>query len=153
METLEPIIAEHPFFKGFKPGHTKFIVGCASNVRFNPGEYLLRGGEQANQFFVLRQGKVAVELIGAGRKPIVIQILEGGEILGWSWLVPPYRWHFDARAIEQTRAIAFDGKCLRAKCDEDHDLGYELMKRFTAIIAKRLDAASMQLLDTYGKHP
>ena len=153
METLEPIIAEHPFFEGFRSQYTELLVGCASNVRFNPGELLLRGGEEASQFFVLRQGKVAVELSAAGRKPIVIQILEGGEILGWSWLLPPYQWRFDARAIEPTRAVAFDGKCLRAKCEEDHDLGYELLKRFTTIIAKRLDAASMQLLDTYGEHP
>jgi len=110
------------------------------------------GGEEANQFFVLRQGKVTVELSAAGRKPIVIQILEGGEILGWSWLVPPYQWRFDARAIEPTRAIAFYGKCLRTQCEEDHDLGYELLKHFTTIIGERLDAASLQLLDTYGEH-
>lgn len=152
METLEPIITEHQFFKGFKPHHIKLLVGCASNVRFNPGEFLLRGGEEANQFFVLRQGKVAIELSAAGRKPIMIQMLEGEEILGWSWLVPPYQWRFNGRAIELTRAIAFDGKCLRTKCEEDHDLGFELLKRFTTVITRRLDAASLQLLDTYGEH-
>ena len=152
METLEPIMTEHPFFRGFKPDHIKLLVGCASNVRFNPGEFLLRGGEEANQFFVLRQGKVAIELSAAGRKPIMIQMIEGGEILGWSWLVPPYQWRFNGRAIELTRVIAFDGKCLRTKCEEDHDLGFELLKRFTTVITKRLDAASLQLLDTYGEH-
>ena len=152
METLESIITEHPFFEGFKPHHIKLLVGCASNVRFNPGEFLLRGGEEANQFFVLRQGKVAIELSAPGRKPIMIQMLEGGEIIGWSWLVPPYQWRFNGRAIELTRAIAFDGKCLRTKCEEDHDLGFELLKRFTTVITRRLDAASLQLLDTYGEH-
>ena len=80
----------------------------------------------------------------------MIRSREAGEILGWSWLVPPYRWHFDARAVELTRAIALDGKCLREKCEEDHDLGYEVMRRFVVIIAQRLEETRLQLLDVYG---
>jgi hypothetical protein len=75
-----------------------------------------------------------------------------GEILGWSWLIPPYNWHFDARAVELTRAIALDGKCLRNKCEQDHDLGYELLKRFAHIMEQRLQATRLQLLDVYGNH-
>jgi CRP-like cAMP-binding protein len=153
METLRPILKEHPFLKGFKPQHLDLIVGCASNVRFDPGQFLLREGEEANQFFMLRQGKVALEIYGAERGPIVISTLGEGDILGWSWLISPYQWRFDARAMELTRAIAFDGKCLRGKCEEDHDFGYELLKRFTAIIVKRLEATRVQLLDIYGQHP
>jgi hypothetical protein len=82
--------------------------------------------------------------------PVVIRSREEGEVLGWSWLVPPYRWHFDARAVELTRAIALDGKCLREKCETDHDLGYEVMKRFALIIAERLEATRLQLMDIYG---
>jgi CRP-like cAMP-binding protein len=76
--------------------------------------------------------------------------LAAGEVLGWSWLIPPYHWKFDARAIEQTRALALDGKCLRTKCEEDHDLGYELLKRFAQIMEERLQATRLQLLDVYG---
>jgi CRP/FNR family transcriptional regulator, cyclic AMP receptor protein len=151
METIEPIIKDHPFFQGLKSDHIKLILGCASNVRFNPGEFLLREGEETHQFFVLRHGKVAVQLYVPGRGPIVIQTLDEGEVLGWSWLISPYQARFDVRAIELTRAIAFDGKCLRGKCEEDHDFGYELMKRFSTIMVKRLEATRVQLLDVYGK--
>jgi CRP/FNR family transcriptional regulator, cyclic AMP receptor protein len=150
METLEPLLAEHPFFKGLEPGYVGLIVGCASNVRFNPGEFLFREGEEASRFYILRSGKVAVEAFAPQRGAITVQTVGDGEILGWSWLIPPYCWHFDARALELTRAIALDGKCLRAKCEEDHGLGYEFLKRFSHIVAQRLEATRLQLLDVYG---
>jgi CRP-like cAMP-binding protein len=150
METLEPILAEHPFLKGLEPPHLHLIVGCASNVLFNAGQYLVHEGDQADKFYFIRQGKVAVEVYAAEKGTITIQTLGEGEVLGWSWLIPPYQWHFDARAIELTRAFALDGKCLRTKCEEDHDLGYELLKRFTHIIEQRLEATRLQLLDVYG---
>jgi len=151
METIEPIIREHQFFQKFKPDHIKLILGCASNVRFNTGDFLLREGEESSQFFVLRHGKVAVQIYVPGRGPIDIQTLGEGEVLGWSWLISPYHGRFDVQAMELTRAIAFDGKCLRAKCEEDHDFGYELLKRFSAIMVKRLEATRVQLLDVYDK--
>ncbi len=150
METLEPILAEHPFLQGLSPEHLHLIVGCASNVRFEAGQYLFHDGDQADKFYFIRQGKVAVEIHAAAKGAIVIQTLGEGEVLGWSWLVPPYEWHFDARAIQLTRAFALDGKCLRAKCEEDARLGYELMKRFTHIMEQRLEATRLQLLDIYG---
>lgn len=152
MQTLEPYLAEHPFLKGLDPHHLKIIVGCASNVRFDAGQYILREGEEANNFYIIRHGIVAVELFAAERGTISIQTIGEGEILGWSWLIPPYRWRFDAKAVELTRAIALDGKCLRNKCEQDHALGYELLKRFVHIITSRLDATRLQLLDVYGVH-
>jgi len=153
METLEPILAEHPFFKGLEPRHLRLIAGCASNVRFNAGQLLFQEGEEANQFYMIRQGKVAVEIRAAERGIITAQTIGEGEVLGWSWLMPPYRWRFDARALELTRAIALDGRCLRTKSEEDHSLGYELLKRFSLIIVERLDAMRLQLLDLYRAHP
>lgn len=150
METLENTLAEHPFFHGLEPRYLQLAVGCASNVRFDAGEFILREGEEANHFFLIRHGKVSLEVFAPNRGSIAIQTLEEGDILGWSWLIPPYQWRFDARAVELTRAIALDGKCLRAKCEEDHDLGYELLKRFAAILGRRLDATRFQLLDLYG---
>jgi hypothetical protein len=93
---------------------------------------------------------VALEVTAPGRAPLVVQTLGAGEILGWSWLVPPHHWLFDAVALEQTRAIALDGRCLRGKCEADHDLGYELLKRFALIMEERLEATRLQLLDLYG---
>ena len=150
METLRPILAEHPFFKGLETRYVELIVGCSSNVRFDAGKALFQAGEEANEFYLVRHGKVALEVFTPGRGPVTIQTIGEGEILGWSWLIPPYYWHFDARAIELTRAIALDGKCLRKKCEQDHDLGYQLLKRFANIIVQRLEATSLQLLDVYG---
>ena len=149
METLEPILAKHPFLKGLEPEHLKILVGCASNVRFNAGQFLAHEGEEANEFYMIREGKVAVQIQGAERGPIIVQTIGEGEVLGWSWLIPPYRWRFDVKALELTRAIALDGKCLRTKSEEDHDLGYELLRRFAGIIVERLEAARLQLLDVY----
>ncbi len=147
METLEPILAKHPFLEGLDAAYLKLLVGCASNVRFNAGEFLFHEGDDANEFYMIREGEVTIQIQGAGRGPITVQTLGEGEVLGWSWLIPPYRWRFDAIAEELTRAIALDGKCLREKCEEDHNLGYELLKRFTGIMVERLEATRLRFLD------
>jgi hypothetical protein len=85
-----------------------------------------------------------------GRGSITFQTVGVGEIVGVSWLVPPYRWTYDARALELTRAIAMDAGCLRGKCEQDHDLGYEVMKRFVPVLVERLQATRLQILDVYG---
>jgi CRP-like cAMP-binding protein len=146
METLKGILAGHPFLSALEDRYLDLLVGCASNVRFDEGEFILREGEEANQFYLIRQGKVTLEVSVPEHGPIIILTLGEGDVLGWSWLVPPYRWRLAARAIELTRAIALDGKCLRGKSESDHDLGYELWKRFADVIVKRLAATRMQLL-------
>jgi CRP/FNR family transcriptional regulator, cyclic AMP receptor protein len=152
METLERILIEHPFFAGMKEEHMDLLVGCASNVRFDAGQFILREGQEANNFYLLRQGKVALDVYAPERGGITIQTLGAGDILGWSWLVPPYRWRFDARAVDLTRAIALDGKCLRQKCENDCCLGYELMKRFSQVMVDHLTATRLQLLNVYDAH-
>ncbi len=149
MQDLEPIIAEHRFLKGLAPPYLKELVGCASNVRFQAGEYIFRQGEEASTFYAVRQGAVALEIFVPEKGGVVIQNVGEGDVLGWSWLIPPHRWRFDARAVEETRAIAFDGTCLRGKCEEDHNFGYELLKRFSEVITQRLEATRMQLVDVY----
>jgi len=150
IETLEKILAEHPFFKDLKKEYLELILGCAKNVFYKAGEFIFREGEEANEFYIIRDGRVSLEISVPGKEPVVIQTLEDGEVLGWSWIIPPYYWHFDAKAVEPTRAIALDGKCLRNKCEEDHSLGYELLKRFVTIVEQRLQATRIQLLDLYG---
>jgi CRP-like cAMP-binding protein len=150
METLETIVAQHPFFKDLDARYLPLIVGCASNVRFPAGTFVLRQGEEANQFYLLRYGTVALEVFVPHRGPLTIETIEAGDVLGWSWLFPPYRWQFDAQALQLVRAIAFDGRCLRTKCNEDHDLGYDLMQRFARVMSQRLQATRLQLLDLYS---
>jgi CRP-like cAMP-binding protein len=150
IQTLEGIVSQHPFFKGLEERHIQLIVGCAKNVRFNEGEIVFREGDPADQFYFIREGLVAVELMIPNRGFTTLQTVGEGEVLGWSWLLAPYRWRFGARTLQPTRALAFDGKCLRGKCEEDHDLGYELLKRFTNVVTERLEATRLQLLDLYG---
>jgi len=150
METLEGIIAEHHFFAGLESYYTSLLTGCAANVRFAPGTYIFKEGEEANEFYLIRSGKVALEIFAPHRNPIVVETLGAGDILGWSWLLPPYIWKFHAHAVQDTRAIALDGKCLRTKCEENHDLGYEVLKRFAQVMEQRLEATRLQLLDVYA---
>ena len=152
VESLEGLIAGHSFLSDLEQRYVQSLTGCAANVRFDAGTYLFREGEPANHFYLIRQGKVAIEISAPPRKPIIVQTLSDGEVLGWSWLVPPYQWRFHARAVEPVRAIALDGKCLRARCEENHDLGYELLKRFAQVITQRLEATRFQLLDVYAPH-
>jgi CRP-like cAMP-binding protein len=153
-QILDRVLLEHPLLKGCQPKYIQLLVGCASNVRFNAGETILQQGQEANLLYLIRQGKVALEIPDSGGSPIIVQTLGEGDVLGWSWAITPYRWHFDARAVEVTRAIALDGKCLRDKCELDHDLGYEVMRRVTHVMEHRLQATRLQLLDVYGAgHP
>jgi CRP/FNR family transcriptional regulator, cyclic AMP receptor protein len=152
VDGLERIVREHPFFAGLEEEFGRLVCGCAKNVRFDAGRYLFHEGEPANEFYLIRHGRVALELTGPGRGPVTFQTLGEGEIVGVSWLIPPYRWTFDARALTLVRAIAIDAACLRQKCEADHDLGYELMKRFLPILIQRLQATRLQILDVYGSH-
>jgi len=149
IETLEGIVRQHPFFQNIEARHIELITGCARNVRFEKGQVIFHEGEEANEFYFIREGLVAVELMIPTKKFVRVQTIGEGDVLGWSWLVPPYRWRFDARACQPTRALGFDGKCLRTKCEEDHDLGYHLLKRFTSVVTERLDSTRLQLLDLY----
>ena len=150
METIERIITQHPFFAGMDQGLLHHIVSCASNKRFDAGSFIFKEGDEANAFYLIREGKVALEIFPPQGKPITVDMLEVGDVLGWSWLLPPFQWKFNAQARTNLHAIVLDGRCLRAKCEDNHDLGYEISKRFAQIIERRLEATRFQLLDVYG---
>ena len=151
MENIKRLLEKHPFFEGLEERWIELLAGCATNVNFEEGAFILRQGEAADRLIVIRQGRVVVEIDSPGRGPITIQTLGKGDILGWSWLVPPYCWCYDARVLEKTRAISFDTKCLRDKCDKDHSLGYDIFKRLVPVIGQRMQAATMQLVSLYGE--
>jgi CRP-like cAMP-binding protein len=150
MQTLEELIAAAPLFDGLRDDHLALIAGCGANDRFEAGAELFHEGGKADRFFLIRTGSVALELDAPGRGTLVIETLQPGEVVGWSWLFEPYRWQFDARAREPTHVITFDGACLRGKCEAEHELGYQLMRRFAGSITERLQATRLQLLDVYG---
>ena len=153
MKDIKTLIQEHPFFAGLDAVTLELVAGCASNAHFAAGEFLFHEGDPANQFYLLRGGRVQLETPVPGRAPVVLETIQAGDVIGWSWLFPPYLWHFDAQATDSVRATVFDGKCLREKCGENHDLGYELAMRSAQIMMQRLQATRLQLLDVYGAHP
>ena len=150
MRTLAEYLPEHPFFADLGPEAMELIVGCAQNVHFRDGELLFRAGEQADTFYVIRRGRVALDIHDPQRGTLVIASPGEGEVVGWSWLVPPYRWLFDAPAATSVSAVALDGACLRGKCDRDPVLGYALMQRVAQVMLERLQDARLRLLDVYG---
>lgn len=153
MKDIQALIRQHRFFAGLKETYLDLAAGCASNVHFDAGQYFFHEGDSADHFYLVRSGRVALELAVPGRQPVVIETLQAGDVIGWSWLFPPYLWQMDARALEPVRATAFDGKCLRGKCEANHDLGYELAMRSADILMQRLQATRLQLLDVYGTAP
>ncbi len=150
MQGLEELIAASPVFAGLSPVHLELIAGCAVNEHFSAGAQLFRAGTPADRFFLIRAGTVALEVDAPGRGALVIETLGRGDVIGWSWLFEPYLWQFDGRASEPVRVVAFDGACLRDKCEADHELGYQLMRRFAGSVIERLQATRLQLLDVYG---
>ena len=150
METIEMLLHEVPLFACLEPGQLELIAGCGSNVHFDTDQVLFREGDPADTFYVVRHGSVALETFVPSRGGVTIETLEAGEVLGWSWLFEPYRWHFDARALSPLRATAFDAACLRGKCDDDPKLGYALMSRFAGVLIERLQWTRLRLLDIYG---
>lgn len=150
MGKLETIISEHYCFKGLEQKYLDMIIEKASDVSFDTGDLIFGENEKADKFYIIKEGIVALETtLAPDRDPITIQMLGEGDILGWGWLFPPYKAHFDAKAVAPTNAISMDGKFILEQCEKDHDLGYELLKRFTYIMQQRLQAVRLQNPNMY----
>lgn len=152
MENIGRTIAEHPFFEGIDQTLLSPLSDFASYVNFEPGTYIFKEGDTADAFYLMCDGRVALEIFAPGRKPITIDTLEGGDTLGWSWLLSPFIRKFSAHAKTKVHAVVLDAKSLRAKCEENHNLGYEVLTRLAHMIELRLEATRFQLLDVYGVH-
>jgi CRP-like cAMP-binding protein len=150
VQTVGELLAEHPFFRPLDRSTVAMLEGCARNVHFHPGELVFREGEPADRLYVIRRGRVALEVHAPGTGDHLLDTVDEGEVLGWSWLVPPYHWLFDARAINEVSAVAMDAVCLRTKCDEDPAVGYLLMQQVAQVMYHRLQSARVRLLDLYG---
>ena len=148
--TLEPLLRDHPFLKDLEPEYLTLLAGCAMNVRFGEGSFLFREGEAADRCFLIREGKLALEIAAPGRGSIIVQTLGAGHVAGFSWLLEPHQWQFDGRAVEPVHAVALDGTCLSGKCADDPRLGFELTQLFARLAIQRLQATRLQLLDVYG---
>jgi CRP/FNR family cyclic AMP-dependent transcriptional regulator len=146
MKTLNEAITDHAFFHGMKSEHLAVLLDGAKEAQFKPGDVLFREGEPANQFYLIESGKVAVETHEKANDTTVVQTLDDGEVLGWSWLFPPFVWHFQARAVEPTSAIILNGAHLLMTAERNHEFGYELMKRVAQVVIHRLQTTRKQFL-------
>ena len=153
MQEIDELLEEIGVFRGLADEHLDLIAGCALLRVYGDGEKLMTENEQANTFFAIRHGVVALETFVPERGAVMIETLHGGDILGWSWLFPPHRTMFDARALGVVRTLAFDAACLRGKCEQDTQLGYTLMQRYAEVMVQRLQATRLRLLDVYGQLP
>jgi len=148
--SMNELVAAHPFATGLTLDHVALMAGCAKNVTLQPGAMLCVEGSSADTFYLVRRGHVSIEVHQAGHGPIVIETVGPGDVVGWSWLVAPYRCTFDARVLETVGALAIDGACLRSKCLEDPVLGFALLSRVTHELVRRLQSTRVRLLDLYG---
>ena len=131
---------------GLKPDHARILAENAMRMFYQKDDFIFREGEPANRFYLIESGRVSLESSRPDEPVAPIQVIGAGDVLGWSWLFPPFYWHFDARALEHTTAVFFYGTRLRQQCEEDHELGYELMKRMAAVVIERLQAARRNIL-------
>ena len=147
---IQDLLNEHPFFADLPPDDMTLITGCASLRVAKRGTHLAHEGMPANNFFIIRKGKLRVEHPAPTGPSHVVQTLGPGQVVGWSWLFPPHIWAFDVVALEDTHLVALDGTCLRGKCEKNHSLGYRLMKKFANVLRQRLRAASLHVMDVYA---
>ena len=148
---LHNMLTAHRFCDGMPQRLIDLLADMATFADLPSGAWIARVGQPADTFHLLVDGSCAVEVTAAGREPLVIATIHAGEVLGWSWMLPPHTWHFDVLAVENSQSIAIDGAALRNACQTDHELGYEIGTRLAAVIAARLEATRLQLMDVYGQ--
>lgn len=146
-QSLEDMLAEHPFFKGMKPEHLRIMADAAMKANFEAGQVIFSKGDPANRFYLIQHGKVVLETLGAETAATPFQIIGDGDVLGWSWLFPPFYSHFEARALEPTQSIFLYGTWLREECGRNYELGHALMKRTVAVVIQRLQATRGRLVE------
>jgi CRP/FNR family cyclic AMP-dependent transcriptional regulator len=150
MQADELMVARHPFLEGMCEQHLRSLSETAIHTNFAEGEWIFREGERADRFYLIQEGSVIITSRMPTHSQIVIQMLGTGDPVGWAWLFEPYTWHFDARADEATRTVSFRGVRLREQCEEDPELGYELMKRVSRVLIHRFQATRLKLLNAYA---
>ncbi|MDB6055418.1 MAG: cyclic nucleotide-binding protein hydrogenase accessory protein HoxI [Verrucomicrobiales bacterium] len=146
-QSLLEKLETHPFFKGMKPAHLKVLANASMISNFEKGDVIFSEGDPANRFYVIQHGKVVLAAQSTGKPEVKFQIIGAGDLLGWSWLFAPYYAHFKASALESTQSLFLYGTRLREACEEDHELGYELMKRTLKVVIQRLQATRQRILD------
>jgi CRP-like cAMP-binding protein len=150
IEVNAAALAAHPFLHGMSPDQLGMLAGAARDVSFPARHRLFEDGGNATRFWLIQSGHVSLDLHVPGEGPVVIETICMGELLGWSWLFPPYKWAFGAVAATAVEAFEFDAPTVRRLCAADPELGYELNQRITRVLAKRLQATRIRMIARSG---
>ena len=150
MSSKKEFLSGHEFFKGLNEDFIQLLSDFATERHAKKGEVLFQAGKPADKFYLLRSGQVSVQVPALVGPVLELQVLGDNQLLGWSWLIPPYRWNFMARALEDTDLLEFDGSAILERCEKDPKFGYELFKRFTALMSARLEAARQKMMDQWN---
>jgi CRP-like cAMP-binding protein len=150
---VRELLERHQALAGLEPRLLDVLANHAHVAVYPAGGWIARVDSAAGSFLAIVGGRAAIEIAPPARKPVVVATVHEGDLLGWSWLVPPHRWHFDVLALEEVRAVVMDGSALRQRFDIDHELAYQLTRRLLSVVATRLEATRVQLLDLYAHEP
>jgi len=151
-DSIRAYLEQHEFVRGLSPEYLDLVEEHVTEEKFAPQQCVFAQDTEADHFYIVREGQVDVEIPSLVGAPAVLQSLSSGSVLGWSWLIPPYQWHFEARATKPSTLLVFDGKQLRDRCENDPAFGYEMLKRFAALMMNRLVAARIQVIESFEGH-
>lgn len=149
-QDIEQVIADAPFFDGLGTEAVTFLASCARRASFSDQEAVFTHGAPADAFYLLLSGGITVEIGAISGPPLMLEELTAGSVLGWSWLIPPYRWHFQARAVAPTEVLAFDGAAVRRHCEDDPQFGLALFKRFSGLMSERMEHARRTMMESWN---
>ncbi|HKJ95539.1 MAG TPA: cyclic nucleotide-binding domain-containing protein [Gammaproteobacteria bacterium] len=144
------LMSSHPFFDELDAADIDYLAARATRKHLKRGGVLFHHGEPADRFFLLLSGAITIEIPAIEGPSLEVQHLGEGKILGWSWLIAPYRWSFQARADEDTELLEFDGKAVRERCESDPRFGYEILKRFSSLMSDRLEASRTKMMEEWN---
>jgi CRP-like cAMP-binding protein len=147
---IEEYLSKQEFFSSLNQEYIKTLARFASEQQIEPDQVLFRQGEHAHHFYLIRNGSITIEIPAITGPQLEVQSLGAGQILGWSWLISPYRWNFQARAEAPTTLLAFDGDAVLAQCEAEPPFGYALLKRFASLMAERLEVARQRMMDQWN---
>lgn len=148
--TIAKTLSEKAFFSGLKPEYIEFLAGHASKREVRKDEVLFPHGQKSDRFFMVLSGRITLEVAAIEGPPLELQSVGADEMMGWSWLIPPYKWTFQARAVEPAEVLEFDGNAVFERCEKDPEFGYELLKRFSALMSERLAFARQKMMDEWS---
>ncbi len=147
---IQKTLSENPFFSELDDDAVAFLVAHAKELKISQDEVIFKRGEHADKFYLVRSGRITVEIPAVYGPSLEIQNLGAGEVLGWSWLIDPYKWDFQARVEEDADLLEFDGAAVLENCEKDRNFGYEILKQFTELMSERLTGARQRMMDTFS---